>query len=683
MVLAEPQNEIFKQKTRKAVWSIVLFIFSYLLLIALSLVLTIASVYLGFRLIAFVPSFLSILLGISIASIGVLISVFLFKFFFYITKADYSNLIEITKEEQPRIFRLIDELVVEIGTESPKKVYLTTDVNAAVFYNSSFWSMFFPVRKNLVIGLGLINTLSVDELKAVLAHEFGHFSQRSMRVGSYVYQVNRVLYNLLFENTSYSNLMQKWASISQITHFFVVITVEIIKGIQWILRKMYEFVNSNYMELSQEMEFHADEIAAKTVGSVSLKTALLRSNFAEHTFNATLSYYDRNIVKNTKTDNVYPKHFFVLNFYAKEEKYAIENNLPQLSLAILNKYNKSKLFIKDQWASHPSTEDRVLRLEQLNIPNKSNNTALASTLFDRIDYYQTKATAIMFRSVVYKESPIDQSTAIFERDFEKEFFANSFDRSYNGYYDNRSPLAFDLMQIDPLATDVNNEDLFSPSKVEFADMCVVLKNDIDFISKIARNEFEVKSFDYDGKRYAQKDSLELAEKLKKELAEQEHVLLAHDKIIFSFYYALEPKTGNESRLMQLYKELFDFEKNTQEKTAFLTRIHSDLQFIHFQTPNDIIREHFSRFQIEESKLKKHIRELLSIERNTKDLDIDKRENFEKYLVADLIYFSYEKYNEPNLQILFKAIDDAFTTTIRGHFLLKLELLNYQKSLDLN
>jgi hypothetical protein len=36
-------------------------------------------------------------------------------------------------------------------------------------------------KKNLTIGIGLINSTSVGELKTILAHEFGHFSQRSMK----------------------------------------------------------------------------------------------------------------------------------------------------------------------------------------------------------------------------------------------------------------------------------------------------------------------------------------------------------------------------------------------------------------------------------------------------------------------------------------------------------------------
>ena len=112
--------------------------------------------------------------------------------------------------------------------------------------------MFFPVRKNLQIGLGLVNTLNVSEFKAVMAHEFGHFSQRSMKLGSFVYNVNRVIHNMLYENKGYSNFLQGWANLDGVFALFAAITAKIAQSIQWILKQVYGLVNKNYMGLSRE-----------------------------------------------------------------------------------------------------------------------------------------------------------------------------------------------------------------------------------------------------------------------------------------------------------------------------------------------------------------------------------------------------------------------------------------------
>src|SRR6185369_15117447 len=64
--------------------------------------------------------------------------------------------------------------------------------NAAVFYDLSIINLIFPSKKNLEVGLALVNVLTLGELKAVLAHEFGHFAQRSMAVGRWVYVAQQI-----------------------------------------------------------------------------------------------------------------------------------------------------------------------------------------------------------------------------------------------------------------------------------------------------------------------------------------------------------------------------------------------------------------------------------------------------------------------------------------------------------
>ena len=46
---------------------------------------------------------------------------------------------------------------------------MSARVNAAVFYDLSILNFIFPSRKNLEIGLALVNVLTLSELKAVLA----------------------------------------------------------------------------------------------------------------------------------------------------------------------------------------------------------------------------------------------------------------------------------------------------------------------------------------------------------------------------------------------------------------------------------------------------------------------------------------------------------------------------------
>ena len=298
---------------------------------------------------------------------GVMVLIFLVKFIFNRRKVDRSNMMEIKEKDHPQLFDFIKRINKETDTKFPKKIYLTQDVNAAVFFDSTLLSMFFPVRKNLMIGLGLVNVVNVSELKAIIAHEFGHFSQKSMKLGSYVYNVNHVIHDMLYNNDSYGNLLDKWAHMSGIFAIFANITIGIVRAIQAVLQATYRVVQKSYSGLSQQMEFHADTVAAYVSGSAPLITSLYRLEAADLAYNNLFSKYNQWAAQSIKPDNLYPQFTQVMHHFANVFKIPVENGLPQVTEDSLQYFNQSKLVIKNQWASHPSTEDRAAHLNSLGL----------------------------------------------------------------------------------------------------------------------------------------------------------------------------------------------------------------------------------------------------------------------------------------------------------------------------
>lgn len=385
-------SQNFKKKASNAILSIGFFIVVYLVLIVLAALLTIMCAYLGFNIITVKINFLTLVLGAGLIVLGALVFIFLIKFIFTKNTADLSHLTEVSREEQPALYKLVDEIVQKAETDSPKKIFLSPDVNASVFYDSSFWSMFLPVRKNLQIGMGLVNSVTVNEFKAIIAHEFGHFSQRSMKVGSYVYNVNRIIYNMLYENDSYSRLAGSISGITDSLTFFVGIAMKINQGIQYILRQVYGVVNKSYMALSREMEFHADEVAANIAGSEPLATSLLRLDLADEAYNRVIDYYNNKIKENIKTENLYPQQKFVLDYLGKDVDLAFKHGFPSVTKEFQNRFNRSKLVITNQWASHPSNEDRIAALEKLNLPIPVDDNRPARELFQNVEHVQQQTT---------------------------------------------------------------------------------------------------------------------------------------------------------------------------------------------------------------------------------------------------------------------------------------------------
>lgn len=676
-------SDNFKKRTTKAIFSIILFVLVYLILILCAIGLTILSVVAAFYIIAAKPMAITIGLGVGLASLGFFVLSFLFKFIFKKHNVDRSHLTEITEEEEPQLFEFINKIVTEVGTHFPKKIYLSTDVNASVFYDSSFWSMFFPVKKNLQIGLGLVNTVTAEEFKAILAHEFGHFSQKSMKVGSYVYNVNQVIYNMLYENQSFDEMIQKWANASGYFSLFAVIAVKIISVIQWILKKIYEVVNLNYLALSREMEFHADEVAANVTGYLPLKESLLRMDLADHSYNAVLSFYDKKIAENFKSKNIYTEQAFIMHFLAKKSKLISKNGLPLVSTQESKKFNKSKLNIKDQWSSHPSNEERIANLERINILKEKPNQNLATTLFNQPEKIQESQTHKLFSYLDNFKNLQELNIENFQQEYESNYTKETFDEIYNGYYDNKIPFEFDVKAVTLIANTPLLDSLFDNSKIDMVYEFIGLENDKNVLTNIQNKIYEVKTFDYDGQKFSANDTLQLIPKIEEETLTLKEKITQNDIAIFSYAYEIAKQKGQGETFVSKYTTFFKFDNEFETKTELYYKLLNATSFMNVVTPIAQIKTNIQALDKLEVNFKKEINLLLENNTLSHELTTEIKDNFEMYLKENWIYFSRDKYIDSEVQFLMKSIQDYGHLISRNYFLIKKELLNFQSDLILS
>lgn len=662
----------FKAQATKAIFAICFFVFTYSLILLLTIALTGVCIYAG--------SFVTLALGIGLSSMGILVLIFLLKFSTKASKSDYSHLIEIDESQDPKLFNLIRELIQEVGTRFPKKVYLSSEVNAAVFYDSSFWSMFLPTQKNLQIGLGLVNTVSQEELKAILAHEFGHFSQRTMKVGSYVYNVNRVIFNMLYDNESYKNRVHKCRNFSWLISLFVVIAIQINQGIQWVLRQLYDVVNKNYMGLSREMEFHADEIAASITGFLPLKKSLLRMGLADASFNNILDYYSEKVPDNIKSENIYSDQSRVIHFLAELNNYTLTNNLPDVSLEEQSKFDKSKLVIKNQWASHPRIDDRIKRLVQSGYSGDDKADELANDLFTDILVIQKRLTDNIFKEIHYEGEAKAFSSDKFIEAYKREILSKAFSKMYNSYYDYKNPVNFDLGIYDPKMDIPVFSELYSDEKVDLVYSAIALQNDIETLKNIANKTLLIKTFDYDGVRYVNKEAGILTESLKSELEIINERIERNDADIYIHFLHQESIQNKPKVLGQIYSLFFAFDRVFDSKFNIFIQLSNELQFVHTNTPFGEIGKNLDKIKQVEEVLKEEINVLLSDDILSAEITQEIRDNLNKYSSEQWEYFDGAVYSDDNLNILFKALHNYSFLLSRKYFLMKKTLLAYQAEL---
>lgn len=666
----------FRKMAINAIIVIFTFILVYLILLILGVALTALCIYAGVALIITIPKFITIALGIGLASLGIMIFIFLIKFLFKEHEIDKSHLTEIYREEYPELFNFVEEIALEAKTKFPKKIYFSKDVNAAVFYNSSFWSMFFPIRKNLQIGLGLINTVTEQELKAIIAHEFGHFSQRSMSVGSYVYNVNEVIFNMLYDNDSFDQNIQAWANISGYFSIFVIIAVKIIHGIQWILKKMYGLVNIRYMALSREMEFHADEVAANIAGSKPLIDSLLRLELSQLAYNSTINFYEHKSENNIISKNIYKDQLYTLEFLAKENNIPLKESLPLVTISDINK-NRSRIKIEDQWASHPSTVERVNALRELNIVKNENKENLAVTLLPDKEKLGEELTKLIFYYSSFRKETVVMDNDEFCKDFEKNIITNKFPNEYNTYYDNKNPISFDLEKIIDFELSDTIDTLFEKEKVDIVYNLIALEADKNLLESISKKEIAIKSFQYEGNTYTPKQVENLIININKEIEEYQNLIKENDINIYKFFYNQSQKKGNENELKNKYHSLFE------QDTIYNKRIQIYNRFIEFANQLNIavdqqqVENIFTEISHLEKDFKTEIKGLINNPILKEEITLSIKDNIDQYLSRDWYYSANADADNEYLNTLFTALNNFKYLILRHYFFVKQNLLNFQ------
>lgn len=666
----------FKLEVFKVLGAIILFVLVYLTLMAAATLLALLCGYGGFMLIVGYPRFITIAIGVGLIGLGCMVVFFLLKFLFKRNKVDRSHLIEVNESEQPDLFSFIRRLTKDTASPFPKKIYISAEVNASVFYDSSFWSMFLPVRKNLVIGLGLVNSVNLSEFKAILAHEFGHFSQRSMKLGSYTYNVNQVIYNLLYDNEGYGKILDSWANVNGYFAFFAGITIKIVQGIQWILQKMYSFVNKSYMRLSREMEFHADSVAAMVSGSDHLITSLRRLEVADNCYNRLFEYYNLWFKENLRPTNIYPQHKEMMKQFAVDHNLRMADGLPQIDAESFAYFNRTRVIIKDQWASHPSTDDREDNLNKLGIKAEilRNSPWL---LFRNSTDLQKFVTDKIFNSVTFQGTPVEVDDSHFLELYKNEINKYNLSDAYKGFYNTRNISLFDVDQASEEQSSKNLDTILNAEALSLPYIFDGIKIDISTLESIQNGSFPVKTFEFDGKKYKKKNTKEILIQLQAELKSIQSKLENIDKeIFFSFVRKADP--GHQQELKDKYKMLFRVTKESEDDMSMYAELMNTLSPIYYGnlslTDVEVIMAKVKNIEVD---VKKRIEDIIRANNTMSFLKENDVKKLNDYASKEHIYFTNGEFQNDSLTQFNEAMNAFHTLAFDRSFQLKKDLLEFQ------
>jgi Zn-dependent protease with chaperone function len=675
-------SKSFTKQVYYSIGSILLFVTVYFLLFFGALAIAAAFCLLGYAIFNAHISFISFIAGIGFIGAGFMLVFFLIKFLFKRTHTDYSGKFELTESDQPELFAFINKLTIETKAPKPKRIFITADVNAGVFYSSSFWSMFFPVKKNLQIGLGLVNTVNISEFKAVMAHEFGHFSQRSMKFGSYVYNLNKVIYNMLFDNDSYGKLLNTWARMHAVFRLMAWININLIKGIQFILKEVYVIVNKTYLGLSREMEFHADAVAAYVSGSNHVITSLKRIEIGQICYSSLIEYWNLKLGKNERSLNFYPQHLEVIRHFADEHDLVSDAyGLPLINkgLAVIG---SSQISIDDQWSSHPSTEDRESHLQNTNLETITLNEP-AWLLFRNPEQLQLQLTDQTYLGANTNTDTRIIGLADFKADFYKTINSNSFNEEYKGYFDDRIITQFDINDAIILSGKTEQiafEDLFSTENCGMPKAVTRMQQDIALLDQIIEIRKDIKTFDYKGTKYKRDSAADLQADIEKERKQTQTRIEALDKNVFIYFYGIVASTETREQLVNKYRNLFKYQTDAvkdfdmyDDMMRAINPIYSKMTPINIMNTLDVV-------YATEKKLKPRLKEIIAdVETRTYITD-ERLKALEYYINAKLIYYYEPTYDKRSIAEFNRAMDAYISSILKRNFEIKKDLLNFQISI---
>jgi Zn-dependent protease with chaperone function len=366
------------------------------------------------------------------------LAVFMLKALFFIQHRYQIEDLEITRDQEPRLFEFIDRLADEARAPRAHKVYLSPRVNAAVFYDLSLLNLFVPSKKNLEIGLGLVNVLSLGELKAVLAHEFGHFAQKSMAVGRWVYIAQQIAGHVVARRDALDKLLRGLSRLDIRVAWIGWVLSIIVWSIRSMMDVLFRAVLIAQRALSRQMEFQADLVAVSLTGSDALIHALHRLNAADDAWDKTLSFANDEASRKRAVNDLFAVHSRIIERMREILNQPTYGVVPPVPADAPDAHRVFKTAIAQpprMWLTHPPSADREANAKRRYVAAPVDDRS-AWTLFQDPPAMKHRMSAHVFREAQTEAVPMEKTFEQLEKEYGRAFL----DRKYRGVYLGRSPV---------------------------------------------------------------------------------------------------------------------------------------------------------------------------------------------------------------------------------------------------
>ncbi len=259
-------------------------------------------------------------------------------------------------EQHPRLFQEINTVAGAVDQPMPVEVYLIPEMNAWVSNRGGVMGI--GSRRIMGLGLPLLQVLSISELRAAIAHEFGHYYGGDTALAPWVYKTRAAIFRTLEQLGD--TLLQK--------------------PFVWYAGLFLRLTNA----VARNQEYAADALAAEVIGPVPIISGLKKLFQAGVAFE---TYWGSEL-----------EPLLSLGFRAPvTEGFQTFLQAPEVSFGMQEALTEEMEKIENSpYDTHPSLKDRITFLEELPDQTRLVDNQSALTLIDNLAALERELLAALY-----------------------------------------------------------------------------------------------------------------------------------------------------------------------------------------------------------------------------------------------------------------------------------------------
>ena len=372
-----------------------------------------------------------------------------------------------------------------------------------------------------------------------------------------------------------------------------------------------------------------------------------------------------------------------MNYLCRLNQLELNKGLPVITDESLEKTKpKSRVYFKDQWASHPSLAEREANIHQFPIHVESTDLSpwllfpdkevLQEKMTDKL--YALDAESVATYSILSHESYAEK---LIENDKQ-----NTLPEIFNGFYNHRSIEKISLDTIFSKTEEAPDfQYIYSEDNKNKIELYQNNHTDLELLQDIKSGHIQARIFEFETVKYTKKDAQKLIWQLKKELEEQKEWLRDLDEKAVYLNYLMAKNNQQEARFCSLYTNYQELEEDLsafllvfQKIQAFYSKITQYLTFDDEQLKNFAYELSDIKLKFETQLTKANVRKIsLPVGKINPD------KTYRNYLLdEDIPYISKTNIDNDSFLKLYNQIADVFDKVNQLTFEALKELLFFQE-----